>query len=95
MTKPLPVGIFNWENEISMEILSNSVANFKPDSNIGETFVADTTFGGYDDPKKKMYNEILPCVFEPKSKVPVSNRSAYQLLSTMRTGKRGDILKLS
>ena len=40
-----------------------------------------------------MYNEIFPCVFEPKSKVSVSNGSVYQLLSTMRTGKRGDILK--
>ena len=40
-----------------------------------------------------MYNEIFPCVFEPKSKVSVSNGSVYQLLSTMRTGKSGDILK--
>ena len=32
-------------------------------------------------------------IFESKSKVPLDNRSMYQLLSTMRTGKRGDVLK--
>ena len=42
---------------------------------------------------KKMYNGAFPCIFESKSKVPVDRRSVYQLLSTMRTGKRENILK--
>ena len=32
-----------------------------------------------------MYNEVFPCIFEPKSKVPVESRSVYQF--------SGDILK--
>ena len=39
-----------------------------------------------------MYNEVFPCIFEPKSKVPVESRSVYQF-STMRIRKKGDILK--
>ena len=42
---------------------------------------------------KKMCSEVLPCIFEPKSKVPVDKRSVYQLLSARRTGKRENILK--
>ena len=41
----------------------------------------------------KTRKSFHPCIFEPKSKVPVDNRSVYQLLSTMRVGKRGDVLK--
>ena len=40
-----------------------------------------------------MCNEVFPCVFEPKSKVPVDRSSVYQLLSTMRTRKMENILK--
>ena len=56
MTKPLPIGIFKQENEVNIEILNNSIANFNPDSKIGETFVVDIEFDAYDDSKKKMYN---------------------------------------
>ena len=40
-----------------------------------------------------MYNEVFPCIFEPKSKVPVESKSVYQLLSTMRIRKKDDVLK--
>ena len=40
-----------------------------------------------------MYNEVYPCIFQPKSKVSVDRRSVYQLLSTMRMGKMDNILK--
>ena len=40
-----------------------------------------------------MYNEVFPCIFEPKSKISVYRCSVYQLLSTMRTGKRENMLK--
>ena len=36
MTKPLPIGIFKRENEVSAEILNNSIANFNRDSKNGE-----------------------------------------------------------
>ena len=39
-----------------------------------------------------MYNEGFACIFESKCKVPVDRR-IYQLLLTMRTGKRENILK--
>ena len=41
---------------------------------------------------KKMYNEIYPCIFEPKTNVSADERSVYQLLSNMRVVKKG-ILK--
>ena len=41
-----------------------------------------------------MYNEIYPCISEPKTKVHVDERSVYQLLSNMRVGKKDNILKL-
>ena len=43
--------------------------------------------------KKKMYNEIYLCIFQPKTKVPAYERSVYQLLSNMRVGKKDNILK--
>ena len=43
--------------------------------------------------KKKMYNEIYLCIFQPKTKVPADERSVYQLLSNMRVGKKDNILK--
>ena len=94
MTKSILIGIFKREKEVSLDVLNNSLANFDSNSKIGEVFVVNIQFDAYDDPRKKMYNEVFPCVFEPKTKVPVSSRSVDQLLSTMRTGKRGDVLKL-
>ena len=42
---------------------------------------------------KKMYNEIYPCIFEPKTNVSADERSVYQLLSNMRVVKKDNILK--
>ena len=42
---------------------------------------------------EKIYDEVFLCIFELKSKVPVNRRSVYQVLSSMRTGKRENILK--
>ena len=82
MTKPLPIAFFKQEKEVSMDILNNSTENFDRNSKWGEIFVSNIEFDAYDDPKKKMFNEVFPCVFEPKSKVPVSSRSVYQILCT-------------
>ena len=71
-----------------MEILNKSIEKFDPNAKIDEMFVVDIEFNVYDDPRKKMCNEVFPCIFEPISKVPVDRRSVYQLLSTMRTGKK-------
>ena len=92
MTKPLQLGMFNKESSVSMDILNKSVENFDPNAKIGEIFVVDIEFDPYNDPRKKMYNEVFPCIFEPKSKDPVDRR-VYQLPSTMSTGKRENILK--
>ena len=59
---------------------------------IGEVFVVDIQFDAYDDPRKRIYNEIYPCIFQPKGTVLPNRRSVYQLLSNMRSGKRGNIL---
>ena len=40
-----------------------------------------------------MYNEVYPCIFEPKTKISTDSRSVYQLLSNMRVGKKDNILK--
>ena len=92
MTKPLLIGTFKKEPQVSMEILTKSLENFDAIAEVGEIFVVDIELATYDDPKKKMYNEIFPCIFEPKSKVSIESRSVYQLLSTMRIEKRGDVL---
>ena len=93
MKNPLPIGTFKKEPQASMEILNKSLENFDPNAEVGEIFLLDIGFAGYNDPKKNMYNEVFPCIFEPKSKVPVESRSVCQLLSTMRIGKTGDVLK--
>ena len=93
MTKPLPIGIFKKEAYVDMEVLNKSIANFDPNAKIGEIFVVDIEFNACNDPKKKMYNEVYPCIFQPDSKVPADRRSVYQLLSTMRIGKKENILK--
>ena len=93
MTKPFPNGIFKKEPSVTMDILNKSIENFDPNAEIGEIFVVDVEFDAHDDSRKKIYNEVLPCIFEPKSKVPVNRRSVYQVLPTMRTGKRENIPK--
>ena len=93
MTKPLPIGTFKREKEANMEILIEAIENVDLNAKVRKIFVVDTEFDAYDDPRKSFYNEIYPCIFEPKSKVPIDNRSVYQLLSTTKIGKRGDVLK--
>lgn len=93
MTKPLHIGSFKREMELSIGILNKSKENFDPDSKISETFVVDIEFDAYDDPRKRMYNEVFQCIFEPKTKVPVESRSVYQLISTMKIGRKGGVLK--
>ena len=92
MTKPLPIGIFKKHSDPNMETLENSLKNFDPNAKIGGGFVVDIQFDAYDDSRKRIYNEIYPCIFQPKSKVLPNRRSVYQLLSNMRSGKRGNIL---
>ena len=93
MMKPVPIGIFKKKPSVSMDILNKSIESFDLNTKIGESFLVDMEFEAYDDPRKEMCNEVFSCIFEPKSKVPVDRRSVYQLLSTMRTGKRENILK--
>ena len=76
MTRPLPIGTFKRQTEVSMEILNNSITNFNPYSNVGEIFVVDIEFNAYDDPKKN-YTMKFFHVFEPKCNVPVRNRGVY------------------
>ena len=92
MTKPPPIGIFKKEEHVDIEILNVSIANFDVNAKIGEIFVADIEFNAYGNPRGKMYNEVYSCIFQPKSKVSVDRRSVYQLLSTMRMGKKDNIL---
>ena len=92
MKKLLPIGIFKKQSDPNLETLENSLKNFDPNAKIGEVFVVDIQFDAYDDPPKRIYYEIYPCIFQPKSKVLPNRRSVYQLLSNMRSGKRGNIL---
>ena len=69
MMRPLPIGTLKKEAHVSMDILFNSIENFDPNYKVGEIFVVDTKFNAYDDLRKKIYNEVFPCIFEPKSKV--------------------------
>ena len=92
MTKPLPIGIFKKQSDPNMETLENSLKNFDLNAKIGEVFVVHIQFDNYDDPHKWIYNEIYPCIFQPKSKVLTNRKSVYQLLSNMRSGNRGNIL---
>ena len=77
MTKPVPIGIFKKEPSVSMDILNKSIESFDLNTKIGESFLVDMEFEAYDDPRKEMYNEVFPSIFEPKSKVPVDRRSVY------------------
>ena len=58
MTKPLPIGISKKQSDPNMETLENSLKNFDPNAKIGEVFVVDIQFDAYDDPRKRIYNEI-------------------------------------
>ena len=92
MTKPLPIGIFKKQSDPNMKTLQNSLKNFDPNAKIREVFVVDIQFDAYDDvPRKRIYNEIYPCIFQSKSKVLPNRRSVCQLLSNVRSGKRGNI----
>ena len=71
MTKPLPIGTFKKEKEANAEILNEAIENFDPNGKVGKIFVVDIELDAYDDPRKSFYNEIYPCIFKPKSKVPV------------------------
>ena len=69
--------------------MSVIVTNYDPlKDRIGHIFIVDIEFAAVNDPIKKMYNEIYPCIFETKTKVPVDNRSVYQLFSNMRMDKK-------
>ena len=92
MTKPLPMGIFKKQSDSNMETLENSLNNFDPNAKIGEVFVVDIQFDAYDDPRKRINNEVYQCIFQPKSKVLPNLRRVCQLLLNMRSGKRGNIL---
>ena len=84
MTKPLPIGIFKKKPFVDLDILNKAVNDFDSNSKTGHIFTNfDINFQEFNHPKKKkkkMYNEIYPCIFEPKSKVPVDERRVYQLL---------------
>ena len=75
MAKPLPIGVFKKEPHIDMDILHEAIKNFNPNAKIGEIFVVDIEFSAYNDPREKMYHEVFPCIFKPKSKVSVDRRS--------------------
>ena len=95
MTKTFPIETFKKEKEAKMEILNEAIENFHSNAKVVKIFVVDIKVDAYNDSRKSFYNEIYPYIFEPKRKVPVDNRSAYQFLSTMTIGKRGDVLKFS
>ena len=92
MTKPLPIGVFKKEEHLDMDILNNSVKHFDPKAKVDEIFIGDIEFTAYYDAHKKMYNEVYPCIFEPKTKVSIDRKSVYQLLSNMRMGKKENVL---
>ena len=81
------------ESSWSIGILNKSIGNFDPNAKIGEIFVADIEFNAYSDPQEKMYNEVFPCIFEPKGKAPIDRRSVCQLVSTIKTERRENVLK--
>ena len=62
MTKPLPIGIFKKELFVSLNILNKSIKNFNPSAKIGNIFITDIEFDANDDPRIKMYNEVLLCI---------------------------------
>ena len=62
MTKPLPTGIFKKELFVSLNILNKSIKNFNPNAKIGNIFIIDIEFDANDDPRIKMYNEVLLCI---------------------------------
>ena len=74
--------------------MNKTVKNYDPlKDKIGHKFVVDLEFVNFSDPGKQMYNEVYPCIFEPKTKIPADFRSVYQLLANMRMGKKENILK--
>ena len=69
MTRPLLIGIFKKEAHVNMDILNNSIKNFDPNAKISEIFIIISGFTAYCDARKTMYNDVYPCIFEPKGKV--------------------------
>ena len=69
MSRPLLIGIFKKEAHVDMDILNNSTKNFDPNAKIGEIFIIISGFTAYCDARKTMYNDVYPCIFEPKGKV--------------------------
>ena len=55
--------------------------------------MVDIRFVDFNDAVKKMYNEIYPCIFESKTKIPTDSRSVYQLLGNMRIEKTYALLR--
>lgn len=69
------------------------VSNYDPlKDRTRHTFIVDIEFVALEYPIKKIYNEIYSCIFEPKTKVPIDNRSVCKLFSNVRMGKK-NILK--
>ena len=73
---------------VDIDIVNKAIGNCDLNAKIGEIFVVDIEFSAYDDPCKKMYDKVCPCISETKSKVSVNRHSVYQLLSTMRAGRK-------
>lgn len=62
MTKPLLIGIFKEKIYVTLEILNDVVRNYNPNDKVGHIFIVDIDFCENDDPRKKMYNEVFPCM---------------------------------
>ena len=76
MRKPLPIGIFKKKPSVTLELMNKTVKNCDLlKDKIGHIFVVDIEFVDFNDPVKKMYNEVYPCIFEPKTKIPAGFRS--------------------
>ena len=73
ITKPLPIGIFNKKPSVTLELMNKIVKNNNPLKDKTEhIFVVDIEFLDFSNPVKKMYNEVYACIFEPKTKIPVT-----------------------
>lgn len=55
--------------------------------------MVDIEFVAFNNPVKKMYNEVHPCIFETKTDIPTNFRSVYDLSANMRMRKKENILK--
>ena len=46
---------------VTLEILNDVVRN-NPSDKVGHIFIVDINFCENDDPPKKVYNEVFPCM---------------------------------